>query len=207
EVIQSMTIHTLKAATLSLLILTAGAGGLFYSLNAVAQPREGRPIAQEARTEPRLPDVTRLPDPARPAPGRMTIAGRVLDPTDKSVPGAAIDVITRFRAPSRSSRDGTQTPLTVLGQARSDESGRFRIDSPRTAADRVFRVYAIAAAPGYGLGWVALDPDAEEPAAEIRLLPEQILSARLTEISGAPARGVEVRVLRIGRPLGVVKSD
>ena len=68
-----------------------------------------------------------------------------------------------------------------------------------TASSRVFSVYALAAAPGYGLGWAELNPDTDHPAAEIKLLREQSFRVRLVDVSGAPARDVEVQKLRIGR--------
>ncbi len=91
-------------------------------------------------------------------------------------------------------------PRALLGQGRSDADGRFQLDAARTASTRVFEVYAIAHAPGYGLGWAALNPDAEQPAADIKLLPEQPLRVRLVDVTGVPARGAEVRVEGIGRP-------
>ena len=209
EVLTSMTIHKLKAVAFSLLIIaTLASGAVFHALNASSTPPDGEKARAayregEAPSEPRSdparpPHPSPPPDTTPPAKGRMTIVGRVLDPDGRPVEAAAVDVITRFRSPQASSRDGDQ-PLTLLGRARSDGSGRFRIDSPRTTSAGVFKVYALAVAPGYGLGWADLDPDAEQPDAEVRLLPEQTLSARLTDISGAPARGVEVRVLKIGR--------
>ena len=65
----------------------------------------------------------------------------------------------------------------MLGQGESDADGRFRLDAPRTASIRFFEVYALAAAPGFGLGWVELNPDAEQPAAEIRLGPSRSSAA------------------------------
>ena len=87
------------------------------------------------------------------------------------------------------------TSFTVLGQGQTDGDGRFRLDSPRTSSTRVFEVVALAAAPGFGLGWVELNPDAEQPAADIRLQPEQIVRVRLVDVSGRPAGGVEVTVI------------
>jgi hypothetical protein len=129
----------------------------------------------------------------------MTAIGRVLDPDSRPVAGASVDLMTRFRSVNVGAGDEARDRLTLLGQGRSEADGQFRLDATRTASARVFRVYALAAAPGYGLGWAELDPDAESPSAEIRLLPEQTVRVRLVDVTGAPARGVEVRVLRIGR--------
>ena len=129
----------------------------------------------------------------------MTVVGRVLDADGKPVRDAVVDLITRFRTPAVGTDDETKPWLTLLGQGQSDGAGRFRLDASRTASSRVFSVYALAAAPGYGLGWAELNPDADQPAAEIRLLPEQTLRVRLVDVTGAPARGVDVQILRIGR--------
>jgi hypothetical protein len=65
----------------------------------------------------------------------------------------------------------------------------------------------VAAAPGYGLGWAQLNPDADKPAAEIRLEPEEVVRARLLDVTGAPAKGVELIVSGLGRMSGSGKWD
>ncbi len=123
----------------------------------------------------------------------MTVAGRVLDPDGKPVEGAVVDLVARPRSPRVGASDDIDRH-DLLGQGQSDGDGRFQLDSPRTASTRVFEVYAVAAAPGFGLGWAELNPDAEQPAAEIRLQPEQAVRVRLIDVTGAPAKGVEVTV-------------
>ncbi len=58
---------------------------------------------------------------------------------------------------------------------------------------------AVAIAPGYGAGWVELDPDADRPTADISLRPEQVIQGRLFDLIGRPVQGVEVRVQSMGR--------
>ncbi len=58
---------------------------------------------------------------------------------------------------------------------------------------------ALAAAPGFGVGWAELNPDAQQPGGDIRLRPEQTVHVKLVDLSGLPAAGVEVRVQSIGR--------
>ncbi len=198
EVLRTMLLHKLKLTAMSLLLLAAvatGAGWLARSMAMKDEPVK-EPAAPKAADSPIGPTATTAkPDPA--ATARMTVAGRVLDPDGKPVKGAVVDLITRPRSPwVAASDDGDRHDL--LGQAQADADGRFQLDSPRTGSSRVFEVYAVAAAPGYGLGWVELNPDAEKPVAEIRLQPEQAVRVRLVDVTGSPARGVEVAVDGVG---------
>ena len=82
----------------------------------------------------------------------------------------------------------------MIGHADADGSGRFRLDAPRTSSSRNDEFMAVALAPGYGVGWAELDPDANQPDAEIRLQPEQVIQGRLFDLQGRPAQGVTVSV-------------
>jgi protocatechuate 3,4-dioxygenase beta subunit len=201
EVLRTMLVHKLKfivMTVLALATLATGAGVLTRSLAMKEEPvrKPAIPVAKIAPDDAERPKpTTKLEDAA---PARMTVAGRVLDPDGKPVKGAVVDVVARPRSPWVGASDETD-PRTLLGQGQTDGDGRFQLDTPRTASTRVFEVYAIAAAPGYGLGWAELNPDAEQPGADIRLQPEQIVRARLVELTGVPARGVEVHVQSLGR--------
>jgi hypothetical protein len=93
------------------------------------------------------------------------------------------------------------SPQQVIGQAQSDGAGLFRLDAVRTSSERNEGVGAIALAPGYGAGWVELDPDAIQPTADIFLQPEQVIQGRLFDLQGQPARDVMVMVSSIRRML------
>jgi hypothetical protein len=82
----------------------------------------------------------------------------------------------------------------LIGQGETDADGRFRFDAVRTASTRFFEVDAMAAAPGFGLGWARLNADAEQPGVEIRLRPEQTIRGKLVDIQGRPAAGVKIQV-------------
>ena len=56
------------------------------------------------------------------------------------------------------------------------------------------QVQALAAAPGFGLSWTAPNPDAEQPAGEIRLRPEAVIRGKLIDLNGKPIAGVEMSV-------------
>ena len=99
--------------------------------------------------------------------------------------------------------------MTEIGHANADGSGRFRLDAPRTSSSRNDAFVAIALAPGFGVGWVKIDPDADQPAADITLQPEQVIQGRLFDVQGRPAQGVTVSVSSIQREAGprLQKSD
>ena len=87
--------------------------------------------------------------------------------------------------------------MIPLADARADGSGRFRIDAPRTSSTRHEEFGAVAMAPGYGIGWVGLDPDDDQPTAEISLRPEQVIHGRLFDVQGRPVPDVTVSVRSI----------
>ena len=126
----------------------------------------------------------------------MSVAGRVLDPDGKPVKGAAVDLVARPRTPWVAASEGEDT-FTVLGQGETDGDGRFRLEVARTSSARCLGLAALGSAPGFGPGLAELNPDAEQPAAEIRLQPEQVVRVRLVDLSGMPAVGVEVRAHRM----------
>jgi RNA polymerase sigma factor (sigma-70 family) len=197
EVLRSMLFYKLKLTVLTLLFLgsvATGAGLLTHSPAMKYEPGKTPAGIQ-------LPIATK-PDDAiqRPAPGRMIAVGHVLDPDGKPVTGAVVELVAQSRSPwVGASEEIFGSEHALLGQGQSDGDGRFRLDALRMGATRVFQVYALAAAPGYGLGWAKLNPDAEQAAADIRLLPEQPIRARLVDVTGAPANRVEVRVRNIAR--------
>jgi protocatechuate 3,4-dioxygenase beta subunit len=131
-----------------------------------------------------------------PARGRMFVVGRVLDHRGNRVPGATVMVYAHELTPRRAPFVSTYK-LIPLGDARADDSGRFRIDAPRTSSTRYEDFGAVAIAPGFGAGWVALDPDDDRPAAEISLRPEQVIHGRLFDLQGRPVPDVSLSVSSI----------
>ena len=159
------------------------------SLAAVAAGSAGPARSDEPKGPPAGPPSTAAKaDDANPTPaaGRMFVVGRVLDPRGKPVPGAAVMVHARNLTPGRAPFT-SRLRMIPLADARADGSGRFRIDAPRTSSTRHEDFAAVAMAPGYGIGWVTLDPDDDQPAAEISLRPEQVIHGRAVRRAG-PAR-------------------
>ncbi len=130
----------------------------------------------------------------------MFVVGRVLDPRGKSVPGATVMVHARLKLSGRGDPYARLSPVPI-GHTGGDGSGRFRIDAPRISSSRYDQFCAVALAPGYGVGWTELDPDDDQPTADITLRPEQVIHGRLFDLQGRPARDVTVSAWSIGRVL------
>jgi protocatechuate 3,4-dioxygenase beta subunit len=157
-------------------------------------------MGQAPKRQAGKPDLqqTAKPDDAapKPAPGRMFVTGRVLDPNGKPVPNATAMVYTISNALGKlPGRSGVN--FVPIGDARADRSGRFRLDAPRTSSSRDHNFGATAIAPGFGVGWVALNPDADQPAAEITLQPEHVIHGRLFDVQGRPAPDVMISVSQL----------
>ncbi len=195
EVLRSMLHHNLIVVALTVLLLGAVAGAAGFLTRAPA-------MKDAAKSPPRtqLPQGAshREPGTAGAAPGRMLVTGRVLDPVGKPIANATVMVHAGNRLPGQIL--GSQGIFPVpIGHAGADGTGRFCIDALRTSAAAHHRVGAVAIAPGYGAGWTALDPDAEHPAADITLIPEQVIHGRLFDLRGQPARDVTVTVRALQR--------
>ncbi len=189
EVLRSMLLQKLKLIAMTV-VFVSGAGYLTHALSMKDEPRNPPALRPELISRPVNADP-------KPAPGRMFVTGRVLDPGGKPVPGATVMAYASLKWPGRGDRLAAISPAAI-GRAGSDGSGRFRLDAARTTSSRQYQVGAVATAPGYGAGWVELDPDAERPSAEIALRPEQVIQGRLFDVQGRPARGVAVSVESMG---------
>ena len=194
-----MLLHKIRFTAMSLLLLAAVAtcaGFLTHSLAMKDEPKK-TPAASQP---PLAARARRFPRGRRPAPGRMFVVGRVLDPQGTPVPHAKVMVHARVKQFGDAFGPEALYPA-VIGHADADGSGQFRLDAPRTSSSRNDEFMAVALAPGYGVGWAELDPDADQPDADIRLNPEQVIQGRLFDLQGRPAQGVTVSVWRILRIL------
>ena len=192
-----MMFHKLKFLALTLLLLGAVVTGASFLTRSLAKNNEPRSFAAARQTPVAAGRADANP---RPAPGRMFVVGRVLDPQGKPVPGATVMVSTRaklsgdggFEATKSRPGSGTRTPTNPAG---------FGSTRPRTSSSRDDEFMAIALAPGYGVGWTETDPDDVQPTADISLRPEQVIQGRLFDLQGRPAQGVVVSVSGISRVL------
>lgn len=215
DVLKTMLARKLKAIAAALL-LVAAAGGYHAILEKRGVRAEGRVPTGGGAPAYHSPLATRhspLPGPNSPLatrhsplpgsePGRMLVTGRVLDSQGRPIAGASVGVHSRRRllfAPMGS--EGVYPAL--MGQATTDPQGRFRLEAARTSSVRHSQFGAVAIAPGYGVAWAELDPDEDQPLADIVLPPEQIVKGRLFDVNGRPAGGVTVSVSAVWRTLPV----
>ena len=194
EVLRSMLIHKLRLITISVLVLGIVAIGTGFVAHTNVLGDE--PIRAEAAT-PTAREPNRGEPENRRVGGRMTVAGRVLDPQGRPVPSARVMVYGASK--QGTSQPGSDAPNSI-GQATCDRLGQFRLEMPRITSSTHFMIGVAALAPGYGMGWVSLDVDSDQPSADIALRPEKVLVGRLFDVSGQPARGVQVSVEGIGYP-------
>ena len=178
-----MFVHKMGVGLVTLLMIGSAATSMAYVIHS--PPTEDEP-AQAAATPNQ--GTIKADAPVRSMPGRKLIVGRVLDPHGQPVPNAAITVYSRQNSFQQ-----------VVGEAHGDRSGAFRIDVPRTSPARNDGFGVVALAPGYGAGWVELDPDADRLVADISLRPERPIQGRLFDIHGTPANDVVVSVSAIRR--------
>src|SRR5262249_32790681 len=146
--------------------------------------------------EPKAPAA----EPKAPADKKeMAVTGRVLDADGKPLAGAEVAVMAWPKAPHRGGDLSSGKP-EVLGRDKTDAEGRFRLTVPRPSSGGVRAVVILASGDGHGVGWQHLKPDADMPAAEIRLAREQVLRGRFIDVQGQPAGGVTVRVGSVRAP-------
>ena len=188
EMLRSMTLVKLKFVALALLLLGSVAAGAGFVAQAKTR-HAGKPDL--------LGSAAKIDD--EPKPGRMFVTGRVLDPQRQPVSGASVMVYAR---PMHSKMNANLDRLHAkeFGRASTDRSGRFRVDIPRISSSQHDEFGAVALAPGYGAGWLGgLDPDADQPTADITLRPERVIHGRLFDVQGQPARHIKVSVTAIRR--------
>ena len=124
----------------------------------------------------------------------MTITGRVLDPSGKPVPDAAVMVIVPSKYAKQPLLERMASGAMTAYEDRCNGSGQFRIELPRTTSARQYALSVTAMAPGFGIGWSDLDPDADPPVADIALRPELIIRGQMFDVNGQPAPGVALRI-------------
>jgi hypothetical protein len=184
-----MTLNKLKLKVLALLFLgfiASGAGLLGRSLAITkadpAPSAAGARSVQESKVYGATPSAH---------PNRIVIAGRVLGTDAKPIPGARVAIVVRAQPQARDPRELDRNE--VLGSARADAEGRFRVDFSRITPD-LGSVALIVRATGWALGVKVLESGLASQDESISLGPERIYRGRLVDLRGQPIRGARVRV-------------
>jgi len=204
-VLRTMLLPQAQARRGCPLVLAAVATGIGFLTRspAMGDERMKTPAGPEAIAAPRTPTGPPVGKAQDPDPGRMTVTGRVLDPQGKPAAACRSTSSGAPRAPGGGNHVRKDAYI-LLGQGVADGEGRFQIEAKHASSARFHDVYALAggAGPGSGFGSVKLPADAEQPAAEFRLRPEQVIRGRLVDVSGQPAagRGPAPRDLRRDSP-------
>jgi hypothetical protein len=123
----------------------------------------------------------------------------VLDAAGKPVADAHVVVLSVQGLRLSSWEDWASFRKEAAGTARTDAGGHFRLAVRRPGPGNLRQLRVVAGAPGHGLGWKNVDPDAREAEAELRLAPEQPVRGRLIDLQGAPVVGAKVRLTRVTR--------
>jgi RNA polymerase sigma factor (sigma-70 family) len=199
-VLKAMFATQLKLATA--VLVTAGV--LALGIGVLSCPA----LAQRAGTLPAQPEagVAGATDPAaqpapvspRTEPGQeVAITGRVLDPAGKPVGGAEVAAVQwellRFSSWEREALIETKRTARTT----SDAEGRFRLTAPQLLPAKWRWLGVLARAPGHGIGWAPVAPDAHRAEAEVRLLPEGTLAGRVVDLQGGPVVGLEIRARKM----------
>lgn len=169
---------SLLAAVLTLVPLAT------LHLGARANANAAIPLAAPTADDPPAADLS----------DRMTVSGRVLDPTGKPVSHAAVMVVVRSKYSARPLTEASAIGAMTAHEGSCDASGHFRIELPRTTSARQYGLDVLAMAPGYGAGWIELNPDADPPVTDVALRTELIVPGRMLDAEGRPARGVALRI-------------
>jgi RNA polymerase sigma factor (sigma-70 family) len=192
-VLRAMFVTRLKIAAAVLLAL----GTLLVAAGVWAH----RSRAEAPAAEPAGTAAPETKGPTKPDGLATAVRGRVLDADGKPLPEARVMVWARHGLIMSTGEWWAAYRNEMVGQATTDKDGRYRLTVPRIDADinNVRFVRVVVAAPGHGLAWKALAPDATEADAELRLPPVRRVAGHLIGLQGEDAAGVTVRVARIKR--------
>jgi RNA polymerase sigma factor (sigma-70 family) len=188
EVLRGTIWKTVEVIAVSMFTLAAIGSGVKYLV-----PHPAPNVAENQPDAPARVNSNAAPKPNNAPPGRMIVTGRVVDPEGKPVKGVVFDLVGRPRVASVGARID-EDQCRVLGGGETDADGRVQIHTQRISSGDIDDFQALAVAPGYGFAWSKLNPDAEQPSAEIQLRPEARPKIRLIDVRALPAVGLEVTV-------------
>jgi protocatechuate 3,4-dioxygenase beta subunit len=146
----------------------------------------------------KMPDLQGIVLPGVKAKERTTVAGQVIGPDGKPMPGAPVAVTACVSRPGK-------IEWLPLVRGATDSQGRFRLVTRPLSPpeDRNLTVYALA--PGYAVSWKHLDTYRSANAATLSLQHDQRIRGRVVDSRGKPVAGIEVALL--AADLGYVREE
>lgn len=173
-------------------ILATSYALLFLSRGPVEEVKNAKEKNAPAPPDPKPDQKSASDSAARQDKTVGRIHGRVLGSDGKPVPKAFVSAIgTRFS----SYRGGDLSPQSeVLGEAVTDDDGRYEIKLPRVTAATHLQAAVVARSATSGISWQRIDPEAAVVEASFELPAEQVIRVRLVDSEGKPAVGVQLSV-------------
>jgi RNA polymerase sigma factor (sigma-70 family) len=189
---------TISLALLLILGLVAAGLGLL-SPTAPAGPAAGKGRTQTPAVAKAVPVTLKKTRSEK----TITVRGRVLTPDGKAAAGAEIALLTFPKKPKLNPlalRDEAKMRFELLGQARTDARGNFRLRVPRSPSVGEWPVLPgqlIARGKGYGFGLHGIHLDADQKGVVVRLTRERVLRGRLIDLQGEPVKGLKLLCLGV----------
>jgi beta-lactamase regulating signal transducer with metallopeptidase domain len=153
----------------------------------------GIALAQEQTAT--APGKVERREPATATDGSPSLSGRVVDKAGQPIAGAHVAAIAWRKAASRGGDPDNR--YNVLCETSADRDGRFHVRiagaSPKTHEQPLL----MARAEGYGLAVTAFNLEGEAAPLTLSLQKEHVLRARLVDLQGQPAAGVEAPVVQL----------
>jgi RNA polymerase sigma factor (sigma-70 family) len=191
--LRAMLLNKLKPNFIALLLIGIIAGGAGLLARTQAKTRdEIKASSTSVHSGPVLKDDRADPSARS---DRVVITGRVLGPDGKPVPGARVAVVA-MPIPVPQTRDLREPERNlVLGSARADALGNFRIELAGSTRDQT-GFYVVVGGTGWALAGKYLSAGLPDEDKTVTLQPERILRGRIIDLQGQPIAGVSVRVCR-----------
>jgi RNA polymerase sigma factor (sigma-70 family) len=182
----------LKKAILAI-VPAVGLAALGVGLGSLGSSVAGQP-AGTAAPAAEADDGPRAAAPAGEPAETVRYSGRVLGPDGKPVAGARL-----YETPQMGY---LHEPYSTPERATSGPDGRFEVTVPRTR-EHDYGMVVVAAATGYGVGWVYVRSDGKRDDLTVQLVKDDVpITGQIVDLEGKPVPGVTLRVQQINAAPG-----
>jgi beta-lactamase regulating signal transducer with metallopeptidase domain len=174
---------------------TVGQGWLAIACLMLSAMMAGIALAQEqSATAPGEVDTRQ---PATATDGSANVSGRVLDKAGRPLAGAHVAAIAWRKAASRGG--DLDARYDVLCETSADAVGRFHLRIAGASPETHEQPLLMVRAEGYGLAATPFNLSGEPVPVTLSLPKEHVLRARMVDLQGQPAAGVEASVVQLGQ--------